>query len=72
LKCWFCDKEARGVCIFCGRAVCYDHAHKDTMTHAKSDTSTGYSTFFKVENALKCQECKNKWDNWEQGKMILK
>ena len=72
MKCWFCEKEARGVCIFCGRGVCYDHAHKDTITHAKSDTSTGYTSYFKVENALKCSDCKAKWENWEQGKMIVK
>ncbi len=72
MKCWFCDKEARGVCVFCGRGVCYDHGNKDTIVHAKSDTSSGYSTFLKAENVLKCQDCKVKWENWEQGKMIVK
>ncbi|MEM5793618.1 MAG: DUF2180 family protein [Candidatus Aenigmatarchaeota archaeon] len=72
MKCWFCEKEARGTCIFCGRGVYHEHGYKDTMTHTKSDTSTGFASYFKVENALKCMDCKPKWENWEQGKMIIK
>lgn len=67
MKCWFCEKEARGVCIFCGRGICYDHANKDEIVHAKSDTSTGYTSFLKVENALKCSECKVKWESLVGG-----
>lgn len=49
MKCWFCDAEARGVCAACGRALCHDHAHKhDEMTLAKSDTSTGYASYYLV------------------------
>ncbi len=28
MHCWVCDKEAHGVCRFCGRAICKDHAAK--------------------------------------------
>lgn len=28
MKCFFDESEARGVCRFCGRAVCKDHADK--------------------------------------------
>ena len=49
MKCWFCEKEARGICIVCGRAVCHEHGYKlDQFTHAKSDTSTGVATYFKA------------------------
>ena len=62
MKCWFCDAEARGVCAACGRALCYDHAHKhDEMTLAKSDTSTGYSSYYNVYQALKCSDCRLAW-----------
>jgi hypothetical protein len=73
MKCWFCEKDSRGVCIACGRAVCHDHGYKlDQFTHTKSDTSTGFSSSFKAFNVLKCQDCKIEWENWEQGKRILK
>lgn len=26
VRCWVCDELAHGVCRFCGRAVCKDHA----------------------------------------------
>lgn len=68
MKCWFCDKEARGVCIICGRALCHEHAYRlDEMTIAKSDTSTGYTTYYKAYNVLKCSECSIKWEVWEKG-----
>ena len=44
MKCWFCDKDAKGTCAACGRGLCVDHAHfHDELTLAKSDTSTGYA-----------------------------
>jgi len=68
MKCWFCDKEARGICIVCGRAVCHEHAHQlDQFTHAKSDTSTGYATYYKAFNVLKCKDCHVGWEAWEKG-----
>jgi hypothetical protein len=73
MKCWFCEKEARGICIVCGRAVCHDHADKlDQFTHAKSDTCTGYASYEKGFNVLKCRECKLEWESWEQGKRVIK
>ena len=73
MKCWFCDKEARGVCIVCGRAVCHEHGYTlDQFTYAKSDTSTGVATFFKAHNVLKCKECRIEWESWEGGKRIIK
>ena len=73
MKCWFCDKEARGVCAICGRAVCHEHGYKlDQITIAKSDTSTGVATYFKAFNVLKCMDCRVEWETWEQGKKIVK
>ena len=28
MQCWECDKPANAVCVFCGRAVCKEHASK--------------------------------------------
>ncbi len=68
MKCWFCDEEARGVCAACGRALCYKHAHiHDDMTIAKSDTSTGYTSYYSVKNSLKCEECRLEWVHHKPG-----
>ena len=26
MNCWHCDRPAQGVCFFCGRGVCKEHA----------------------------------------------
>ena len=65
MKCWFCDENAKGSCAACGRGLCGAHAHiHDQMTLAKSDTSTGYATYYNVYNALKCSECRLEWLNF--------
>lgn len=28
MNCWHCDRPAHGICRFCGRAVCREHAAK--------------------------------------------
>jgi hypothetical protein len=28
MECWKCGQPARGICRFCGRAVCQEHAIK--------------------------------------------
>ncbi len=68
MKCWFCDQDARGTCAACGRGLCRDHAHKhDELTLAKTDTSTGYSTYLNVYGALKCEECRLEWKSYKPG-----
>jgi hypothetical protein len=65
MKCWFCDNDAKGACAACGRGLCADHAHfHDELTMAKSDTSTGYASFYNVYNALKCSDCRLAWVNY--------
>ena len=69
MKCWFCDEDARGTCAACGRALCRQHAHiHDEMTLAKSDTSTGYSTYYNVYGALKCGDCRLEWKSFQPGR----
>jgi len=62
VKCWFCENEARGTCAACGRALCWQHAHvHDKMTITKSDTCTGYTSYYEVFGALKCSDCRLEW-----------
>ena len=65
MKCWFCDDDARGTCAACGRGLCRDHANvHDEMTLTKSDTSTGYTSYYNVLGALKCSECRLEWKSF--------
>ncbi|MFH0911850.1 MAG: DUF2180 family protein [Planctomycetota bacterium] len=62
MKCWFCEGEARGVCAACGRGLCHAHANiHDEMTIAKSDTCTGYTSYYNVLRSLKCSDCRLEW-----------
>ena len=65
MLCWFCEQQARGTCAACGRGLCHGHAHfHDEFTLAKSDTSTGYATYYNVYRALKCTECRLEWKSF--------
>ncbi len=67
VKCHECEAEARGVCMFCGRAVCLEHVEiapfysgfgqkiKDNLWPSGSDTGVI------VQNALKCKACEVKY-----------
>ena len=62
MKCWFCESDAKGTCKACGRGLCRDHAHiHDVFTQTKTDTSTGYTSYYQVYNALKCGDCRLEW-----------
>jgi hypothetical protein len=37
------------------------------MTLAKSDTSSGYTTYYNVHKALKCSECRLEWKSFTPG-----
>ncbi len=68
MMCWFCEKDAKGTCAACGRGLCAEHVHfHDEMTFTKSDTSTGYASYYNVYNALKCADCRLEWINYRPG-----
>ncbi len=70
MKCWFCDSEARGACAACGRGLCHAHAGvHDELTLAKSDTSTGYTSYYSVLGSLKCADCRLEWRSDIPGKV---
>ena len=68
MKCWFCDHDARGTCAACGRGLCHQHANiHDEMTLTKSDTSSGYTSYYNVYRALKCSDCHLEWKSFKPG-----
>lgn len=71
MRCWFCDDESRGVCAVCGRGLCVTHAHiHDELTLTKSDTSTGYATYYNALGTLKCSECRIVWKSYGPGGLL--
>ena len=56
--CYFCDQPARGVCHFCGRALCKDHAKTmpSIITMYVGDKQTPKAIV--VADALYCGMCK--------------
>jgi hypothetical protein len=48
--------------------LCRGHANvHDEMTLTKSDTSTGYTSYYNVYGALKCAECRLEWRSFKPG-----
>jgi len=58
MRCWTCDTEACGVCIFCGRGVCKKHVTQApsiiTVYVGKEHTPKAIV----VADALNCGICK--------------
>jgi hypothetical protein len=62
MNCWHCDRPAHGVCRFCGRGVCRDHAQ--SMPHIADlyHTKTGEYRALVVGDTLYCGVCQPKED----------
>ncbi|MFN2165385.1 MAG: hypothetical protein ACK2U9_03905 [Anaerolineae bacterium] len=62
MNCWHCDRPAHGICRFCGRAVCKEHA----LSHPFIlDIFGGKPEAYRalvVADALYCGVCKPKED----------
>lgn len=58
MDCWHCRKSALGVCRFCGRGLCEDHAQEHPyildLYRAKAE---GSMKVLVVEDALFCGIC---------------
>ena len=62
MKCINCEKEARAVCRFCGRAVCEDHLHSNKFYSGFVSTIMGYGdNALLVEDAIWCKICQPKY-----------
>jgi hypothetical protein len=57
LDCWHCRRTAVGICRFCGRGVCEDHAKMQPFILELFKT-TDVTRSLVVEDALFCGACK--------------
>jgi len=56
MECWKCGRPAHGVCKFCGRAVCKDHASDFPSVIAVFVEGTSRKALV-VPDALYCGQC---------------
>jgi len=62
MHCWHCEAQARGVCQFCGRGLCKDHAKTLPSIVSLYKASSGIEKAVVVGEALWCGVCKPKDD----------
>ncbi len=55
MKCYYCDKEPRAICRFCGAAVCPDHTKANRFVSGWA--SGGRADHVVVFNAIWCGHC---------------
>jgi hypothetical protein len=58
MMCYQCDEQARGVCIFCGRAVCKKHTKKMPAIISIYVGAGNVPKAVVVSDALFCGQCK--------------
>jgi hypothetical protein len=56
MDCWHCRRTAVGVCRFCGRGVCEDHANTEPFI-LELFRGSGSTQALVVEDALRCGGC---------------
>jgi hypothetical protein len=65
MNCWHCDRPAHGVCRFCGRGVCREHAqtlpHIEALYRGEKDVQKALV----VAEALFCGVCRPQDDPLE-------
>jgi hypothetical protein len=69
MRCWVCDELAHGVCRFCGRAVCKDHAKRRSFLFeawVDGDSLRGLA----VPDALFCGVCNPRKDPVDLGFLL--
>ena len=57
MQCWRCDQPASGICRFCGRAVCKDHASHLPYIMTVYIGKKQIPKVIVVPGALYCGEC---------------
>jgi hypothetical protein len=59
MTCWFCERPAGGVCRFCGRGLCRDHARPGPfILGVYRSVSRERAESLVVEDALLCGTCR--------------
>jgi hypothetical protein len=62
MNCWHCDRPAHGVCRFCGRAVCREHAKELPHIEEMYLDRHGEHKALVVPDALYCGVCRPRED----------
>lgn len=57
MNCWHCDRPAHATCLFCGRAVCRDHAASLPHLLAVYQGNAGTPKGLVVPDAIHCGIC---------------
>lgn len=57
MKCIKCEKTARAICQFCGRALCKQHIEIKPFISAAYDENNDNPQFIITENAVWCGLC---------------
>ncbi len=58
MECWKCGKPARGICVFCGRAICKEDAQRMPHPLAAFVGQGQIPKLIVVADALFCGECR--------------
>lgn len=58
MKCFHCEQDARGVCIFCGRALCKEHMKNMPAILTIYVGEANVPKAVVVSDALYCGVCK--------------
>jgi hypothetical protein len=58
MECWHCNRPAHGVCRFCGRGLCRDHAQKMPFILSTFADKDGALKAVVVDDTLYCGICK--------------
>jgi hypothetical protein len=60
MKCIKCDKDAKAICQFCGRAVCEDHIQTKRFVSGYSSVGSAWNltaNAISVDDAVWCEIC---------------
>jgi len=58
MNCWSCDKPSVGICRFCGRGVCKEHAKERPYIVCVYDEETDVPKAIVVDASLYCGICR--------------
>ena len=70
MECWHCERPAHGVCRFCGRGVCKDHAQKLPGIVSVFADQGARPKALVVPDSLHCGVCKPRGDPIDIGDLL--
>ena len=69
MNCWHCERPAHAACIFCGRAVCRDHAQEMPHIVAIYRDQKGMHRALVTAKAVYCGVCEPREDPVEMPEL---